>query len=254
MLRLLHIEFLKVKSYPTFWVFMGSYVLLILLFSSSSSPSATDPAALFLGTPSVWNKLVQNASFFNLLLGILTILLVTNEFTFRTFRQNIVDGLSRAEAITAKFILVLAIALVCILFLFVYGTIKGFTTGQFEHLGGMFTDISYLFKLFLQMLGYMSIAALLAFLIKRAALAIVAYLIYMVPLERLLWFSLPDELDRYLPVHVLSSLVPIDFFEMFSRSIRAVEPLQPEVVYMLAVIYAGLCYTGARALMQRSAL
>src|SRR5688572_33347340 len=135
MFRLLRIEFLKIKTYKTFWIFLVSYVLLILLFGSSSNSTVADPAAAIFGFPSVWNSLAQKASFLNILLGILVILLITNEFTFKTFRQNIIDGLSREQAVTAKFIFIIAIAITCILFLFIYGLTKGLMKGDFPHLG-----------------------------------------------------------------------------------------------------------------------
>ena len=254
MLRLLRIEFLKIKTYKTFWGFLGIYALLILLFSGSSNSGSSDPTQLIFSFPYVWENLAQRASYFNVLLGILTILLISNEFTFKTFRQNVIDGLSRDEAVTAKFIFIIAIALACVLFLLLYGLIRGFTSGHFDHVGQIFEQTHFLLKLFVQIAGYMGIAAVLAFLFRKAALTIVVYLIYMVALERLLYLRIPDEIQRYLPVHVLSSLVPDNFFQFLTSGFTETEPLSISVVVLLAIGYFLLCLTLSRLLMLRRAL
>jgi hypothetical protein len=254
MLRLLRIEILKIKNYKTFWAFLAIYAGLIILFSGSSSSTGMGPVVEVFNFPFVWKHLVQRASFFNILLGILVILLITNEFTFRTYRQNVIDGLSRDQAVIAKFALIQAIAVFCIIFLFIFGLIKGLMAGPFVHFGEIFSEVHYLLRLFLQILGYMGIAALFAFLIKKPALTIVVYLVYMVAFERMLRFVIPDAIERYLPVHVLGSLVPIDFFELFMQGLTGVQPLSFAMLAALTVGYFLLCLTFARVLMQRSAL
>ncbi|MDZ4847434.1 MAG: ABC transporter permease [Chitinophagales bacterium] len=255
MLRLLRIEFLKVKTYKTFWAFLGIYALLILLFSGAANKMnpAANPAFSLFSFPEVWHNLAYMASYLNILLGILVILLISNEFTFKTFRQNVVDGLSRDEAVTAKFLFIKAIALGCILFLFIYGLIRGLTAGGFDFIGQIFEQVHFLLRLFVQIAGYMGIAAVLAFLIRRAALAIVAYLIYVIALERLLRFRIPDEIERYLPMHVLDALVPSKF-EIPIPGFTEAEPLSTTIVVLLAIGYFLLCLTFSRLLMQRSAL
>ena len=256
MLRLLRIEFLKVKTYKTFWAFLGIYALLILLFSGAASkmdPAQYDPTASIFSFPEIWHNLAYMASYLNILLGILIILLISNEFTFKTFRQNVIDGLSRDEAVTAKFLFIGAIAFTCILFLLLYGLTRGFTAGHFDHVGQIFEQIHFLLRLFVQIAGYMSIAAVLAFLIKRAALSIVAYLIYVVALERILRFRIPDEIERYLPVHVLDSLVPANF-QLPIPGFTDAQPLSITIVFGVAIGYSLVCLTFSRLLMQRSAL
>lgn len=253
MLRLLRIEFLKVKGYKTFWVFLGIYALLFLLFSGTSNMDSSDTEHTVFSFPYVWKNLAERATYFNMLLGILTILLITNEFTFRTFRQNVIDGLSRDESVTAKFLFIKLIALSCVVFLFVYGMIRGLMAGHFDFIEQIFEQMHFLLLLFLQIAGYMGIAALLAFLLKKAAITIVVYLIYVVALESLLYLRIPDDIQRYFPVHILSSLVPNTFFQFITSASEA-EPLSTTIVVLLAIGYFLLCLTLSRLMMQRSAL
>lgn len=255
MLRLLRIEFLKVKTYKTFWAFLGIYAVLILLFSGAANKMnpAADPVFSLFSFPDVWHNLAYMASYLNVLLGILIILLISNEFTYKTFRQNVIDGFSRDEAVTAKFLFITAIAFGCVAFLFIYGLIRGLSAGHFDFIGQVFEQTHFLLRLFVQIAGYMGIAAVLAFLIRRAALAIVAYLIYVLALERLLRLRIPDEIERYLPVHVLYALIPSKL-PIPVPGFTEVEPLSTTIVVLLAIGYFLLCLTFSRLLMLRSAL
>lgn len=258
MKRLLQIEFLKIKTYKTFWAVAALYALILILFSGAAGKmqaSLTDPTQTIFSFPEVWHNLAYMASYLNLLLGILIILLVCNEFTFRTFRQNVVDGLSREEAVTAKFILIVAIALGCVAFIFIYGMIRGLSAGHFDHSQDIFSQTHYLLKLFVQMLGYMSVAALIAFFLKRSAISILLFLLYTVALERMLRLRIPDEIDRYLPMNVLTELVPAPGgVQLNFPGMETAPPLSPGILLIVAIVYFLLCLTGARLLMTRSNL
>src|SRR5579864_7443787 len=103
MKKLISIELKKILPYATFWIMLGIYVvLLFLMFFFLRSIKLAGPLAFlnldsFYSFPLLWHSLTYVASFFTLLLGILVIILITNEFSFRTVRQNIIDGLSKAD-------------------------------------------------------------------------------------------------------------------------------------------------------------
>src|ERR1051325_9413689 len=122
MRRLLQIEFIKIKSYRSFWAICAIYALILILVTSTlKMVESEDPAHSFFSFPDVWHHLAYVASFLNLLPGILIIMLVANEYTFRTFRQNLIDGLAREEIVYSKFILIGAIALFLVTFIFIWG-------------------------------------------------------------------------------------------------------------------------------------
>ena len=51
-------------------------------------------------------------SWFNLLIGMLLVILVCNEFSFKTFRQHVIDGNSKADFIVSKILLMTSFALI----------------------------------------------------------------------------------------------------------------------------------------------
>jgi ABC-2 type transport system permease protein len=107
MIRLLKIELLKLVPYRTFKILFAIYLLLmtlVLLVGKNLGGSGDEglTSANVLGFPNIWNYYTLYACYFNIILAILVIFVTCNEFTYRTLRQNIIDGLTRQEAVIGK--------------------------------------------------------------------------------------------------------------------------------------------------------
>ena len=84
-MNLLRIEFRKILPYRTVWVILAIYVVLMVLVLNASSSITINNRQLgadVFQLPDVWQRLTYLASFFNLLLGILVIVLVSDEYSF----------------------------------------------------------------------------------------------------------------------------------------------------------------------------
>ncbi len=247
---------MKVASYRTFWVFIILYALLMILASGSIKAmlSAADDSFSPFSFPKIWPNLAYIASYLNLVVGVLIIMLIANEFSFKTFRQNVIDGLSREQAVLAKFLMILVISLAGVVFVLIYGLIRGLSHGEFDHIGHIFEQAGYLLRLFIQMAGYMAIAALLAFLIKKAALAIVAFLLYALVVERLVRLRTPDNIDKFFPMNAMGELIPFPGNIQLDMAAGDAASLSPEMAVALTVGYFLLCLGGSILLMNRSNL
>ncbi len=242
-MNLLRIEFRKIFPYRTFWVILGIYALLMVLIVYASSNITINGQSLGRATyqfPAIWQRLTFIASYFNLLLGILMIVLVTDEYSFRTIRQQVIDGLSRLELVLAKFYVVLAIATFSTVFLLALGLYFGLlysaTTG-FEAIMGQIDFLSYYF---VQSVAYMVLALFFAILIRKSGLAIIAFIAYAKIIEPLLHFSLDDKIDKYLPMKVLSSLTPMPGQELLDQLTSPTDMLTPQWAVLPALLYIGL--------------
>jgi len=238
-------ELRKLFPYRTFWLFLLLYMglLLLVMFSASrvqiNNQAVGDNLYVF---PDIWATLTYIASNFNLLLGILFITLITDEYTFKTIRQQVIDGLFRSDIILNKFWVVLLIGACCSVYVFVLGLGFGFqhtpTVTPAKVLSGSMHVVYYL----VQALGYMSIAVFFAFLIRRNGLAIIAYLVYTKIIEPLIHWRLPDELDKYFPMKVFSSLTPMPGREVFESITGPAVQLSPQQAVVPALIYICLFY------------
>ena len=116
MLHLLKIDLKKMTSYRTFWVVCGLYFL-TLGFGAASGMEFLKWLANLLDNfdqklnisriplyhfPDVWMNLIWFGGLLKVVLAIMVVISITNEFTYRTLRQNIIDGLSRTEFLVSK--------------------------------------------------------------------------------------------------------------------------------------------------------
>jgi len=251
MKKLLSIELKKIMPYPTFWIFAGLYIVMVVLaFCSIASlkiqgngPLAMIQLTSYYTFPDIWHTLTYIAGFFNLLLGVLIIILVTNEFTFRTLRQNIIDGWTLTNFLTAKIILLVFLALCTAVFVFLFGMIYGLIKSPSVDAADMFAQISFLLAYFIQALAYFCFALFMGTLFKKAGTGIIIFLVYSKIAEPLIGWKLPDNIKAYLPFHNISKLIDIPAVKMAGITVYNSEsPLgihfAATLIYSAAFIFA----------------
>src|SRR5436190_5214825 len=133
MLHLLKLEWLKVKNYRAFWIFLALYI--IGLFSINwiayqfqlEVKKNNVPLNIFpYDFPAVYQTIAWVSSWLLYFPGMLMILVITNEYNYKTHRQNIIDGLTRQQFVAVKILLGLTIALLttisCLLIALYFGS------------------------------------------------------------------------------------------------------------------------------------
>src|SRR5690606_20750922 len=104
MKRLMTIEWLKLKKLTSLKIILLVYIVLfpLVLFGlinffgkifDGILGNSWSPYEF----PDIWKFTTYASSYFNVLMGVLIVIVVTNEYNFRTFRQNVIDGLSVKE-------------------------------------------------------------------------------------------------------------------------------------------------------------
>ena len=184
--KLLKIEWLKVKNYTAFKllaIFFSLGVVLINYAVYAVNKNVISQAGggkmLALFNPYDFNNTWQSTSyatgFLLILPAMLIIILITNEYTFRTSRQNVIDGWSRSEFISVKIVMALIFAIFSTLLVILTATGFGLLSGsdfglnQFSHVGFFF----------LKALTYNMFAVLVAVLVRKTGFAIGVYFIYL---------------------------------------------------------------------------
>jgi len=139
--------------------------------------------------PGAWNEIlgepVQISLFF---LSVLIILLVANEFTWRTARQNVIDGLSKEEWFTAKVIVLPIVVAIFFTVIVGLGTLFASLGNDPAPTGPMLpaADAKIMGAALLSQLGYASLALLIATSIRGAGSAIGVFFLYAAFVERLI--------------------------------------------------------------------
>jgi ABC-2 type transport system permease protein len=223
MLKLLKIEWMKIRNYRTFWILLGITIVSIPGFNymlyeamDNSFPKHRGKNVL-LGSPfafpDVWQTVAWNASLLFLIPSILVITLTTNEFTYKTHRQNIIDGWTRNQFIGVKLVEVLILSLLstvvilltCLAFGYI-GNVKPANLSAWQ-------DSRFLWFFFVESLSYTMIAFLLSILIKRAGLAMGVWFMYWIVEQVLVGFGRFNKVNivDYLPEEVTDRLIPFPY-------------------------------------------
>jgi len=199
MIRLLSIEFRKIMPYRMFWVMAGMYLLsmafifygfpsLIDYFSMRSDAPEVKLIKNFLyNFPDIWQNLAWIAGlryFIKVLLGMIMVVLITNEYTYTTIRHNIINGLSRTDFLLGKIYLILFISLVSTLLILVSGLILGLSFSSVTTLQAMSGKLIFLLGYFIEVATYLLFALMLGLLVKRTGLAIIFLFISFSPYRK----------------------------------------------------------------------
>lgn len=250
---LIRAELRKILPYRTAWIVLGLYVVLLGLFVSAGGNvvlNGQPVGATLYAFPGLWQKLTYVASFFNLLLGILLIILITDEFQFRTFRQQVLDGASVADLVQNKAAVSGMLAGFATLVVVALGFYFGLTRAS-DTLTQAPAGLPAVLFYGVQALGMLALAGLFAVLVRKSGPAILLYLLYAWVVEPLLRFSLPDELDRYLPAKVLNSLTPMPGQEVLDTMTGPSSALLPSQALPLALAYTALFWVLSYVVLSR---
>ncbi len=245
MIRAVKAELIKTFGYTTFWVLISLHAVLFLLVLMVANNATLNlngvETNILLSKPYTWGTVAWLASWFNLILTLLLIILTGNDFLFGTFRRGLLDGFSRNQLFKAKLLLLLLIALYVIL---IVTLIALFATPVLKSWQNLFTGYVYILVLFIQMLGYFSIALLIIVLTRNIALTIIVYLLYFALIEPIIRLFLPDSAAQFLPVKIISNLTPMpDFLGIMAKQFNVNDQLDASTLNALDAINNGTSLT-----------
>ena len=213
---LLQLEWGKIRRYRTFWAFIilfavtlaGISAVLYKVREGMHSLTIDAPGVTLFGPGRLWSTTAWAGGFGVLVLGLLVIVLVTNEFVFKTQRQQVMEGMSRTAFMAGKWMVVAGLTaygwILYVLASWVLGAASGFSVA------GIMTGCGFAGYFLLKIALSLSIAMMIALWVRRAGLAIVIYLLYVIMLEGILGFLLnriAGGLGDFLPLKAVGTLI-----------------------------------------------
>ena len=226
MFRLLSIEFHKLKHNRASKILILIYfglLMAIALIAAIKIPFFGQTIHLaeqgIFNFPYIWhfNTFVAGTLKFFLLLVIVS--MMSNEYSNKTLKQNLIDGLSKKEFILSKFYTVIAFALISTIFVFIVSLILGLIYSDYNELSIIVTDLIYLVAFFVKLVGFFSFGLFLGIFVKRSAFAIGAMLVWWMT-EGILWLislwifrgsketmAEASEVIFWLPLEAMSNLI-----------------------------------------------
>ncbi len=243
MLRLLNIEIYKLKHNR------ASKILTIIYFALLTSIAFIAAIKFDIGPikfhlaeqgifnfPYIWHFNTFMASIFKFFLLLVIVSMMANEYSNRTLKQNLIDGLSKKEFILSKFYTVVVYAIISTVFVFIISLILGSIYSDYDEFSIIFSDLEYLLAFFIKLVGFFSFGLFIGILVKRSAFAVGALLVWFFAESMFKGFlfwkfkdnpSTSDSVDRimqFFPLESMSNLIK----EPFTR-LNAVQSVAKQV-------------------------
>jgi len=223
MLRLLNIELIKLWNNRSSKVLILAYfILLTSIALIASIKFDIGPVKFHLAEqgifdfPYIWHFNTYIAASLKFFLAIVIVSMMANEYSNKTIKQNLIDGLSKKEFIASKFITVSVFALFSTLFVFIITLILGFSFSDITELYHVFSDTEYLLAFFVKLVGFFSFCLFLGILIKRSAFALGFLFVWFI-IEKIAYGLLRWEIDltenswktitQFFPLESMSNLI-----------------------------------------------
>ncbi len=179
MVRLLQIEFIKLWNNRASKILITSYfVLLTSIALIAAIKFDIGPVQFHLADqgifnfPYIWHFNTFVTAIFKLFLAIVIVSMMANEYSNKTIKQNLIDGLSKKEFILSKFLTVISFAAISTVFVFVVSMILGLVYSDYNELSIIFSDLEFLVAFFVKLVGFFSFCLFLGIFVKRSAFAL----------------------------------------------------------------------------------
>jgi ABC-2 type transport system permease protein len=260
MASLLYIEWLKIKRYLTFWVLIALFALILPLWNYAVSHGFIQIGNGDINVLNkvysfqyIWENIGFWTSLFVIFLSVLVIILTTNEYQFRTNRQNIIDGLTRLQFFHGKWIMVISLSILTTLYVFIVGVLFAANNGSMSEFPG---HIEKLFYVFVLTLNYYSFSLLLSFFFKRSGITMGIFFLYCMFIETLMKsyvnYRFETNIGNYMPLQCSDELLPFPILDLI-KSLAKMDAAPNSTPYLVAsFVWIIIYYIIGRIKLMRS--
>jgi ABC-type transport system involved in multi-copper enzyme maturation permease subunit len=267
MIRTLTLEWLKLKNYRVFWILLGMYMLALIVIAAGGGLflewlkhegadfQGIDPTILpIYDFPDIWQNLTYLASFGIILLCFIVIISVTNDISYNTLRQNIIDGISKREYLMSKMMLIFSLAAISTSLLLVLVIIQG---AIFSHVWGsrfIFDELEFVAVYFYQIVLFCTMAFLLSLIVKKPGFVIVGLMLYALmfePIATTIFEKAPPfregwmpEIVQYFPIKSMNNLIKVPFGRYIFKEIQDYVSLKAVAISVgwFAIYLSGIVF------------
>lgn len=259
--KLMHSRSAKIMTILYFSLFLSAALLSTIKFDIGPLNFRLADQGIY-NFPYTWHFMSFFVAFLKIILAIVIVSMMSSEYTNRTLKQNLIDGLSKKEFILSKFYVSVLYALCSTLLLFVVTLILGLIFSDYDEIQIIFSDLEYIGGYFVKLLGFFSLCLFLGLLVKRSAFAL-GFLFLLWIIEGILTGSLRETnfefITDYTPLMSMWNLIPepitrLDVINSAAKQLNA-EIIRDYSVSWASVIsvlgWTFLCVYGAFAILKK---
>lgn len=189
--------------------------------------------------PIIWHITTFFASYFKLFFAIVVVSMIGNEYSNKTIKQNLIDGLSKKEFILSKFYTIVFFSLLSTILIAVASFLIGLYYSSYTEAAIIFRETEFLLAYFVKLVGFFSLCLFFGMLLKRSAFAL-AFLFVLYIVEWLVFWGSYEafgnadtawKIKNYLPLESMYKLID----QPFQRIIMTKYPEKIDLTYDYAV-------------------
>jgi ABC-type transport system involved in multi-copper enzyme maturation permease subunit len=179
MKRLLSIELQKIWQNKASKVLTITYFTIISLITLVSLIEfEIGPIKIDIGStgvfnfPYIWHFNTYLVSILKIFLSIVVVSMVANEYSYGTFKQNLIDGMTKKEFIVSKFLVIVLFSLFATIIVAIITLFLGYTYSSYTETSIVFSQLEYLVAFFVKHVAFFSFCLFLGVLVKKSAFAL----------------------------------------------------------------------------------
>lgn len=227
MLRLLTIELHKLRYSKSAKVLIVAYFIILsfialitsIEFNLGNIKVRIADQGIF-NFPFIWHFNTYIAAILKFFLAVVIVSMMANEYSNRTLKQNLIDGMSKKEFVLSKFLTVTLFALISTLFVFIMTLLLGYSFSDFTEFGIVITGTEFIVAYFLKLTAFFSFCLFLGILVKRSAFALgflfIWWVIENITFALLKWeifkgTEIANSIAQFFPLWSMSNLIDRPF-------------------------------------------
>ena len=188
--------------------------------------------------PIIWHITTFFAAQFKFFFAIVVVSMIGNEYSNKTLKQNLIDGLSKKEFILSKFYTIVFFSLAATVLIGVASLLIGLYYSSYTEFNIIVTGIEFLLAYFIKLVGFFSLCLFFGMLLKRSAFALaflfILYILEWIIFGLIVWqanLDVAERIQNFFPLKSMYKLID----EPFRRVVMTKFPDKSEIAYDYAV-------------------
>ena len=246
MLRLLKLELQKLLLNRTskILIFVSFILPFFVILLSSLKINVFGFFTLELGElgifnfPIIWHLTTFFASQFKFFFAIVVVSMIGNEYSNKTIKQNLIDGLSKKEFILSKFYAIVFFSVVSTVLITLITLCIGLYYSSYTEASIVFSEVEFLAAYFVKLVAFFSLCLFFAMLVKRSAFALaflfILYISEWIIFGLMAWklgASTAEKIQNFFPLKSMYKLID----QPFQRIAMTKFPDNSDIAYDYAV-------------------
>jgi ABC-type transport system involved in multi-copper enzyme maturation permease subunit len=171
----------------------------------------------------IWQNMAYITFLFKYILAFVVMISVCQEYTYRTIRQNMIDGLSRAEYVLSKIGLVVSLSVLAGVLLLLLGFFLGILYSPVKSFDFIMYSIEFVPAYAFEVFCFLVFALFFATLISRTGFTIILFILYTLLMEPIGTAIMKHEYELatwYFPVRAINNIIHIPFGKYLFQEVQ----------------------------------